>query len=106
METDAFIDARNYSSLDGKSLLLLGADFPDVVNFLDAHLSAAAFDSFGNSFADITDNLAQGAQLADEAAREPFYEAANNAIKLHVPMIPVAHGGNAAAYKATVEGAH
>lgn len=106
MESGAFIDAANSGSLDGLWLLGWGADFPDVVNFLDAHFSAAAFDSFGNSFADITDNLAQGAQLADEAAREPFYEAANNAIKLHVPMIPVAHGGNAAAYKATVEGAH
>ena len=31
---------------------------------------------------------------------------ANELIKQHVPMIPVAHGGNAAAYKADVEGAY
>jgi peptide/nickel transport system substrate-binding protein len=106
MESGAFIDAANSGSLDGMHLLGWGADFPDVVNFLDAHFSAAAYDQFGTAFDDITDNLAGGAQLADPAERAPFYEAANNAIKKHVPMVPVAHGGSAVAYKATVEGAH
>ncbi|HNQ94050.1 MAG TPA: ABC transporter substrate-binding protein, partial [Anaerolineales bacterium] len=106
MESGAFLDAANSGQLDGMHLLGWGADFPDVVNFLDAHFSAAAFDQFGTSFDDITDNLTQGGQLAAEADREPFYEAANNAIKTHVPMIPVAHGGSAIAYKASVEGAH
>jgi ABC-type transport system substrate-binding protein len=106
MESGAFLDAANSGALDGMHLLGWGADFPDVVNFLDAHFSAAAFDQFGTSFDDITDNLAQGGQLADPADRAPFYEAANNAIKQHVPMIPVAHGGSAIAYKAAVEGAH
>ena len=40
------------------------------------------------------------------AERQPFYDTANELIKQHVPMIPVAHGGNAAAYKADVEGAY
>lgn len=106
MESGAFLDAANSGQLDGMHLLGWGADFPDVVNFLDAHFSAAAFDQFGTPFDDITDNLTQGGQLAAEADREPFYEAANNAIKTHVPMIPVAHGGSAIAYKAAVEGAH
>lgn len=106
MESGAFIDAANSGELDGLFLLGWGADFPDVVNFLDAHFSAAAFDSFGIPFDDITENLVQGGQLADQDARAPFYEAANNAIKQHVPMIPVAHGGSAAAFKAAVEGAH
>lgn len=106
MESGAFIDAANSGELDGMHILGWGADFPDVVNFLDAHFSAAAYDQFGTSFDDITDNLAKGAQLASPEERAPFYEAANNAIKQHVPMIPVAHGGSAVAYKATVEGAH
>jgi ABC-type transport system substrate-binding protein len=106
MESGAFIDAANSGQLDGLHLLGWGADFPDVVNFLDAHFSAAAYDQFGTAFDDITDNLAKGAQIADPEERAPFYEAANNAIKQHVPMIPVAHGGSAVAYKATVEGAH
>jgi ABC-type transport system substrate-binding protein len=106
MESGAFIDAANSGELDGLFLLGWGADFPDVVNFLDAHFSAAAFDSFGIPFDDITENLVKGGQIADPDERAPYYEAANNAIKTHVPMIPVAHGGSAAAFKATVEGAH
>jgi ABC-type transport system substrate-binding protein len=106
MESGAFIDAANSGSLDGMHLLGWGADFPDIVNFLDAHFSAAAYDQFGTAFDDITDNLAGGAQLSDPADRAPFYVSANDAIKQHVPMIPVAHGGSAVAFKATVEGAH
>ncbi|MCC6568624.1 MAG: peptide ABC transporter substrate-binding protein [Anaerolineales bacterium] len=106
MESGAFLDAANSGALDGMHLLGWGADFPDVVNFLDAHFSAAAFNQFGTPFDDITDNLTKGGQLAAEADREPFYAAANDAIKKHVPMIPVAHGGSAIAYKAAVEGAH
>lgn len=106
MESGAFVDAANSGQLDGMHLFGWSADFPDVVNFLDAHFSAAAYDQFGTAFDDITDNLAKGGQLADPEERAPFYEAANNAIKQHVPMIPVVHGGSAVAYKATVEGAH
>ena len=36
------------------------------------------------------------------AAAEPLYVEANNAIKELVPMVPVAHGGSAAAYRADV----
>ena len=106
MESGAFIDAANSGELDGLFLLGWGADFPDVVNFLDAHFSAAAFDSFGIPFDDISENLVAGGQIADPDERAPFYEAANNAIRTHVPMIPVAHGGSAAAFKAVVEEAH
>jgi len=106
MESGAFIDAANSGSLDGLHLLGWTGDFPDVVNFLDSHFSAAAYDQFGTSFADITDNLASGGQLADPADRAPFYAAANNAIRTHVPMIPVAHGGSAVAAQASVSGVH
>ena len=44
-----------------------------------------------------------GAQLASDAEREPFYTDANNAIRTHVPMIPVAHGGSAVAFKARLK---
>lgn len=106
MDSPAFIDAANSGSLDGLHLLGWTADFPDVVNFLDAHFSAAAYDQFGTAFDDITDNLAKGGQVADPAERAPFYEAANNAIRTHVPMIPVVHGGSAVAAKASVSGVH
>jgi ABC-type transport system substrate-binding protein len=106
MESGAFIDAANSGELDGLFLLGWTGDFPDVVNFLDAHFRGGAFDSFGVGFDDINEALGSGAQLSDPADRAPFYEAANNAIRTHVPMIPVAHGGSAVAAQASVTGVH
>jgi ABC-type transport system substrate-binding protein len=83
-----------------------GADYPDITNFLDFHFGAGASPQFGETFEDITTALGEGASLADAEARKPFYETANNAIRTHVPMVPIAHGGSAVAYKADIEGAH
>jgi peptide/nickel transport system substrate-binding protein len=104
MESGAYLDATAAGEVGGLHLLGWGADFPDIVNFLDYHFSAGASEQFGTKWPDITEALAQGAQLSDNASREPFYVTANNAIRQHVPMIPVAHGGSGVAYKATVEG--
>ena len=106
MESGAFLSAASAGQLQGIHLLGWGADYPDQTNFLGYHFGAGASKQFGDKFTDITDALAQGAQLADDAARKPAYEAANNAIKQHVPMIPVAHGGSGVAAKAAVTGAH
>jgi ABC-type transport system substrate-binding protein len=105
MESGAFLDAASAGQLQGIHLLGWGADYPDQTNFLGYHFGAGASDQFGDKFEDITSALASGAQLATDDARKPFYEAANNAIRQHVPMIPVAHGGSAVAYKAAVTGA-
>jgi ABC-type transport system substrate-binding protein len=106
MESGAFLDAADSGALEGLHLLGWGADYPDQTNFLGYHFGAGASDQFGAKFDDITEALAQGAQLASDAERAPFYEAANNAIKQHVPMVPVAHGGSGVAYKAGITGAH
>lgn len=87
-------------------LLGWGADYPDATNFLDSHFGTGANDSFGKKFEDVTSTLVKAASLSDAAARNALYATANTAIKTHVPMIPVAHGGSATAYKATVVGAH
>ena len=79
---------------------------PDQTNFLDYHFGKGANDTFGKKFDDITSVLAKAASLSDQAERNKLYAEANKLIKQHVPMVPVAHGGSAAAYKATVEGAH
>ncbi len=106
MESGAFIAAADAGELVGLHLLGWGADYPDATNFLDFHFGAGASQQFGEKFPDITDALAQGAALADDTLRQPFYEAANNAIKQHVPMVPVAHGGSAVAYLAAVGNPH
>ena len=106
MESGAFLDAADSGQLQGIHLLGWGADYPDMTNFVGYHFGAGASAQFGDKFEDITSALDQGAQLATDDERAPHYEAANNAIREHVPMIPVAHGGSAVAFKAAVEGAH
>jgi peptide/nickel transport system substrate-binding protein len=103
-ESGTFLDNADAGTLDGLHLLGWGADYPDVTNFLDYHFGAGSSDQFGNRWDDITSALTEGAGGADDAAREPAYTRANNAIKQHVPMIPVAHGGSGVAYRADVEG--
>ena len=61
---------------------------------------------FGTKFDDLTSTLAKAASLADQAERNKLYAQANNLIMQHVPMVPIAHGGSAVAYKATVDGAY
>jgi peptide/nickel transport system substrate-binding protein len=105
MESGAFLDAADSGQLEGIHLLGWGADYPDQTNFLGYHFGAGSSDQFGAHWDDITAALDSGAQLADDDARAPFYTTANDLIKQHVPMIPVAHGGSALAYKASVTGA-
>ena len=106
MESGAFLDAADSGSLDGLHLLGWGADYPDMTNFVGYHFGAGASKQFGEKYADLVTALDNGAQRATDAERAPSYEEANNLIKQHVPMIPVAHGGSAVAYKASVDGAH
>jgi ABC-type transport system substrate-binding protein len=106
MESGAFLDAASAGQLDGFTMLGWGADYPDATNFLDYHFGPGASKQFGTGFQDLWDVLKQAATTADQAARLPLYVQANELIKQHVPMIPIAHGGNADAFKADVEGAY
>lgn len=101
LETGAFIEESSAGRLDGLYLLGWGADYPHVTNFLDYHFGAANV-QFGNQSDTYTDLLAQGAQIGIPEEAESIYVEANNAIKEFVPMIPVAHGGSGAAYRADV----
>ncbi len=105
-ESGTFLDNADAGKLDGIHLLGWGADYPDMTNFLDYHFGAGASAQFGDKFDDITSALQEGGQGASDAARQPAYEAANNAIKLHAPMVPIAHGGSGLAYRADVQDAH
>ena len=105
METGAFIDATASGSVGGLHLLGWTGDYPHITNFLDYHFGKNQA-QFGTPYPDIYENLQKGAQLADPVAAEPFYVAANNAIKENVPAVIVSHAGSAAAFRADVEGAH
>lgn len=103
MESGTFLDTAHAGDLE-LHLLGWGADYPDATNFLDFHFGAGSSDQFGEKFDEITSNLASGAQLSDPAERYPFYVAANEAIRDFVPMVPVAHGSSAVAYRAEITG--
>ncbi len=104
MESGAFIEATAAGDVGGLHLLGWTGDYPHITNFLDYHFGANQ-SQFGTPYADIYENLQKGAQLADPKAAEPFYVAANNAVKANVPAIIVSHAGSAAAFRADVEGA-
>jgi ABC-type transport system substrate-binding protein len=104
-ESGTFIDNADAGKLS-LHLLGWGADYPDQTNFLDYHFGKGSSKQFGDKFSDLTSTLEKAAALSDQAERNKLYAEANNLIKQHVPMVPIAHGGSGIAYKATVEGAH
>ncbi len=105
-ESTTFLDNSDAGLLSGIHLLGWGADYPDATNFLDFHFGGGASDQFGDKFEDITTALASGASSVEDADRQAAYETANDAIKTHVPMIPIAHGGSGVAFQADNDGAH
>jgi peptide/nickel transport system substrate-binding protein len=105
-ESTTFIDNSDQGLLDGIHILGWGADYPDPTNFLDYHFGAGASAQFGDGFEDIQEALATGASSVEDADRTAAYEEANNLIKEHVPMIPIAHGGSGVAWHADNEGGH
>ena len=105
MESGAFLDASDAGELE-LYLLGWGADYPDATNFLDFHFGGGSSDQFGDKYPEIVDALSRAAQLADPEARYPIYVEANELIRDLVPMVPIAHGGSAVAFRAAIEGAH
>lgn len=104
MESTAFLDA---TSKGQKPFYMLGwsVDYPDSTDFYDYHFANAANLQFGTPFSDLVSAIHAGGQVSDPAQRQKDYDQVNTLIKQHVPMIPVAHGASAAAYKASVQGA-
>lgn len=100
-ESGAFLE----SVAAGEQYLFMngwGADYPDPTNFYDWHFTGAS-KSFGEPFPDVIEAIRAAAQIPDPAERTKLYAKVAELIKLHVPMVPIAHGTNGIAYKATVE---
>jgi peptide/nickel transport system substrate-binding protein len=82
-------------------LLGWGMDYPDATDFFDTHFTGG-LKNFGTEFPDLVKEIQAGAQTSDPAARQLHYDQVNTLIKQHVPMIPVAHGSTAEAFKASI----
>lgn len=105
MESTSFIDATS-AGTEGFYLLGWNADYPGATNFYDYHFAADSNKQFGPQFTDIVENIRAAGKISDPAQRQTYYDKVNDLLKEHVPMIPVAHGASATAFKATVKGAH
>jgi peptide/nickel transport system substrate-binding protein len=101
-----YLTTASRGELDGLYILGWGADYPDITNFLDVFFGTGADEGFGKKWDDITAPLKEGGASADEAVRKAAYTTANNLIKQHAIMVPIAHGGSATVFKADVTGAH
>ena len=103
-ESTTFLDN---TSAGKEPLYLLGwsVDYPDSTDFFDYHFANANNAQFGALYPDLAAEIQAAAQVADPAVRQQHYDKVNQLIKDLVPMIPVAHGANAAAYKASVKDA-
>ena len=102
---DRFLADVDAGKLDGIHLLGQSVTYPDVTAFLNPRFGPGASAEFGNKASDIGKALASGAATVDSGKRDAAYAKANNAIRAHVPMIPIARTGSAAAFLADVAGA-
>ncbi len=97
----ADIDA---GKLDGIHVLSQAPAYPDVSASLDPRLATGAMGESGRPYNDIVKALASGRSTANGAKREAAYKKANDAIRAHVPLIPLAAVGSDAAFLADVKG--
>jgi peptide/nickel transport system substrate-binding protein len=105
MESGAFLDAASAGEL-AFFMLGWGADYPDATNFLDYHFGTGASASFGAHIPAVEEALTEAASLSDPEARLALYKTAAELLRDEAPMIPIAHGGSAAAFKASIAGAY
>ena len=105
LESGTMVTNFNNGLLDGFFLFGWLQDWPDQTDWLDIHFSRGVL-GFGDPFLDLTGVISVAGQVSDENQRKSFYATANNLIRQHVPMVPIAHAASAVAFKATVEGAY
>ena len=91
--------------LDGIHLSSGGAAYPDVSAYLDPRFGPGASKALGKPFADIGKALASGRATTNAAQRTAAYKKANDLIRAHAPMIPIAAAASSAGFRADVDGA-
>jgi ABC-type transport system substrate-binding protein len=104
-ESTTFIDNANAGKL-GMYMLGWGADFPDATDFVDYHFGKGATPQFGTGFDDIHTLLDKGSSTTDLKERESDYTQVNKLLEQDVPMVPIAWGASAVAFKADAKGAN
>ena len=104
------LDVQESGTLIGNSgkgnltFFLLGwtEDYPDATDWFDYHFGAAS-KIFGTPYPDIVAAIQKGASTGDDKVRQAAYDQVNQLLLQHVPMVPIAHGAQADAFKASVK---
>lgn len=104
LEPTAYADAAARGELGALFLGSWSAAYPDLAAYLDPHFAAGAASRFGTIPNDLSAAVAEGAAGTDDAARAPAYATANDAIRTHVPAVPLARAGSAVAFRSDVAG--
>jgi peptide/nickel transport system substrate-binding protein len=104
-ESTTFINNQTFGHLDGLFLLGNNADYSDVTDFLDQHFGPG-LKKFGTPFPDVVAALHAGDTTGDPTARQTAYTTANNLVRQYVPMVPVANGGSATAWRSGIQNAY
>lgn len=92
--------------LDGLYLLGARTRYPDATVLLDRHFGPDSSAQFGARREDVLRALELARTSADPAVRALNYGRANDRLRAHVPMIPLAHVGSAAAFRSDLRGGH
>lgn len=98
----AAVDA---GTLDGIHLLTHTPSYPDVSASLDPRFAGGGPGEVGRPYDDVTKALNAGRSTANGTKREAAYKKANDAIRDHVAIIPLASVGSDAAFLADVDDA-
>lgn len=102
---DQLVATVDSGKLNGFYLLGARARYSDPALLLEGHFGPDASLQFGKRFDDIARALAQGRATSNTAMREQGYARANDRIRQHAPMIPLAHVGSSSAFRTDVTGA-
>lgn len=101
---DTFDADLEAGTLDGIHLAGQSVSYPDASGYLDPQFASSSKE-LGAPSSELAKALATGRSTANQGARLAAYAKANDAIRGDVPLIPVAHAGSAAAFRADVDGA-
>ncbi len=102
---DTFFADAAAGKVDGIHLLGQSVTYPDAGAFLEVRFGSGASPEFGTVSDDLGAALAAGRATVSNGKRDAAYAKVNDAIRSHIPLIPIARGATNAAYRADVQGA-
>ena len=104
-ESATYLDRVFSGAIEGLFLWAWVADFPDASNFIAGGFGDGTNPALGSSYPTLT-ALVGELQGASINSFESVYARINSEVKVLAPMVPIAHGGSAIAFRSDVTGAH